>query len=94
MIDEERLASHTLELAPGETLVLYTDGWLDAGAVERHKTPDDLAASVVANRQLPLDRVVDELRRDAVERAEGSLGDDLVILALRPSPVREPLATA
>ena len=81
-------ARFTLE--PGETLLTYTDGWLEAGPVERHRSPEDLARAVAAGREEDLGALVDRLRRDAVERGGIDLRDDLVLFALRPTGAREP----
>jgi PAS domain S-box-containing protein len=94
VLAEARLAATSIELAPGDTLVLYTDGWLDAGSFGRRRTPEELAEAVGQRRGLALEALLDELRGDALERAAGALDDDLVILAIRPVAVREPLLAA
>jgi serine phosphatase RsbU (regulator of sigma subunit) len=81
------LSDATLALAPGETLVVYTDGFTEA------RTPDGLTmfgagglaeALGGARAALPLERCAEELRA-AVERFTGSkdLQDDLTLLMLR-----------
>jgi PAS domain S-box-containing protein len=87
---EVDIAVHRFTVEPGETLLLYTDGWLEAGPVKRHRTSEELAA--VADDDL--DSVLDRLRADAVERAGSELSDDLVLLAMRPTGSREPAAAA
>jgi PAS domain S-box-containing protein len=94
VLSEARLAAAPIELAPGDTLVLYTDGWLDAGSIDRHRTPEELAEAVGQRRALALETLLDELRGDALERAAGTLDDDLVILGIRPAPVRQPSLAA
>jgi sigma-B regulation protein RsbU (phosphoserine phosphatase) len=81
-------------LEPGETLMTYTDGWLEAGPVDRHRTPEDLARALTEGRTEDLDALVDRLRRDAVERGGAELRDDLVLFAVRPTGAREPAAPA
>ena len=88
------VAVHRFRLEPGETLLLYTDGWLEAGPVRSHRTPEELAKEVAAVADDELDSVLDRLRADAVARAENELEDDMVLLALRPTGSREPAATA
>ncbi len=75
---------------PGETLLVYTDGWLEAGPVELHRTPDELARAMVASAGEDLDALLDRLRSDAITRAGNELGDDMVLLAIRPTGSREP----
>jgi serine phosphatase RsbU (regulator of sigma subunit) len=81
------LSDTALALAPGETLVVYTDGFTEA------RQPDGvtmfgvgrLAEALGGERTaLPLDRCAEELRAE-VERFTGSkeLQDDLTLLMLR-----------
>jgi PAS domain S-box-containing protein len=81
---EAELAEHEAVLAPGDTLVLYTDGWLEAGPVARHRRPESLAELVGELADRPLREVPERLRLEAMTRGGGSLRDDLVVLAVRP----------
>jgi PAS domain S-box-containing protein len=76
---------HERLLAGGETLVLCTDGWLEAGTREQHREPHELGALVAANADRDLSELTDRLRKDAVARGGGALRDDMVILAVRPA---------
>jgi len=80
------LPYHEGRLLPGETMVLATDGWFEAGPPETHVGPEalgDLAHSVA---DLDLAEMTERLRQDALARSRGPLRDDMVILALRPDP--------
>ena len=81
---------HRFEIEPGETLLVYTDGWLEAGPVSNHRTADELAAAVAAGARDDLGELLDRLRGDAVTRAGVELRDDLVLLGIRPTGSREP----
>src|SRR5215211_2053952 len=89
MFGEVEPAVHEFTVDVAETLLLYTDGWLEAGPVERHRSPEELAAAVVEHGTGALDALVDELRGDALDRAGEALRDDLVLFALRPTGARE-----
>ncbi|MET0557248.1 MAG: SpoIIE family protein phosphatase [Solirubrobacterales bacterium] len=83
--EEAEVSRHEVELAPGETLVLCTDGWLEAGPTATHEDPDALASMVELTADVSLDELAARLRADAVRRGGDSLRDDMVILAIRPS---------
>jgi serine phosphatase RsbU (regulator of sigma subunit) len=72
-------ADREVELPPGATLLLYTDG-----LVERRNDPEDRAAAdlldlVRRGRGLPLSDLCDHLVRGTT----ADTGDDMVVLALR-----------
>lgn len=83
---EANVERHEVALEPESTLVLCTDGWLEAGPVATHEAPDGFAAMTQSLAGLELDEMTDRLRADAVNRSAGTLRDDLVLLALRPQP--------
>lgn len=76
---------HAGELLPGETLILTTDGWFEAGPSETHVGSEELAELAHSLAELELAQMTDALRRDAIARSDGGpLRDDMVVLALRP----------
>lgn len=83
--EDAALACHERPLRGGETLVLYTDGWLEAGAAASHHDPGALARIVDSLAGLELAELTERLRADALRRGGGSLSDDMVVLALRPA---------
>jgi PAS domain S-box-containing protein len=84
-LTEAEVASHSVAVERGETLVLYTDGWLEAGPVESHCEPRALAEMAHGLVERELVEMTERLRRDAVARGGGVLRDDMVILAVRPT---------
>ncbi|HEU4739893.1 MAG TPA: SpoIIE family protein phosphatase [Solirubrobacterales bacterium] len=76
---------HERTLGEGETLALCTDGWLEVGPVASHQGPEAFAEMTRALSGLELEELTQRLRADAVGRSSGSLRDDLVVLAVRPS---------
>jgi PAS domain S-box-containing protein len=82
------IGRHSALVAEGDTLVLCTDGWLEVGPGERHQEPGALAERTLELIELDLDEMIERLRLDAVSRGEGSLRDDLVVLAVRATARR------
>ncbi|HEX3734441.1 MAG TPA: SpoIIE family protein phosphatase [Solirubrobacterales bacterium] len=82
---EATLKRHEARIEAGDTLVLCTDGWLEAGPSERHRGAEALAEMTRSLAELELAEIVERLRQDAVARGEGALRDDMVILAIRPA---------
>jgi PAS domain S-box-containing protein len=78
------IPSHEIELLAGETLVLATDGWFEAGPPETHVAPSALGELAHSFADLELGEMTECLRQDAIARSGGRLRDDLVLLALRP----------
>ena len=78
------IPSHEIELAAGETLVLATDGWFEAGPAETHVASSALGELAHSFADLELGEMTECLRQDAIARSDGRLRDDLVLLALRP----------
>jgi PAS domain S-box-containing protein len=78
------IPSHQAELLAGETLVLATDGWFEAGPPETHLGPEALGELASSFADLELAEMTECLRQDAIARSAGRLRDDLVLLAIRP----------
>ncbi len=79
------VARHERTIAPGELLLLCTDGWLEAGPVAGHTDIEALAAKARGLTDLDLEALTAGLAADAVARAGGTLGDDLIVFAVRPT---------
>jgi serine phosphatase RsbU (regulator of sigma subunit) len=72
-----------IELDPGSTLVLYTDGLLDAGAPRHGLTPKELCALLVEYAGSAPQLLVQQLERLALSTGAGRLRDDVAIVAAR-----------
>lgn len=72
-----------LELEPGSTLVLYTDGLLDAGAPRRGLTPRELCDLLAEHAGAAPQMIVQQLERLALSSGAGRLRDDVAIVAAR-----------
>jgi PAS domain S-box-containing protein len=81
--DDAPPSRHDARFEPGDTLVLCTDGWLEAGHADQHRTPEELAKLVTRLAPLDLAEMTARLRSDVISRSEGALRDDVVVLALR-----------
>lgn len=72
-----------LQLEPGSTLVLYTDGLLDAGAPRRGLTPRELCGLLAEHAGAAPQLIVQQLERLALSSGGGRLRDDVAIVAAR-----------
>jgi PAS domain S-box-containing protein len=72
-----------VELHAGETLLLYTDGLPEAGRGGRELDEQRLFELCAQASKAPLDGMLAQIQRAAVERADGRLRDDIALLALR-----------
>jgi PAS domain S-box-containing protein len=80
---DAKVERHDAPFERGDTLVLCTDGWLEAGPPSEHREPLELARLTEYFAALALEEMTARLRADAVGRSEGELRDDVVLLALR-----------
>jgi PAS domain S-box-containing protein len=81
VLDELQVA-----LQPGDRIVLYTDGLLEAHAPQRILAPEDLAARLTAQRELGLDAALEDLRRHSTAPWLGPIRDDVALLAAQLRP--------
>ncbi len=74
-----------LELYPGQTLLLYTDGLPEAGRAGPQLDDERLFALCAQASQATLAGLLERIERAALEHAGGRLRDDIALLALRLS---------
>jgi serine phosphatase RsbU (regulator of sigma subunit) len=82
IVPDPELHDLSIELAAGDTFVLYTDGITEAGAPERLLEPADLAAVIDACASSEPDSVAACLEQVAVEASGGDPHDDIAIVVL------------
>lgn len=82
-LQDAKVQRHDATFALGDTLVLCTDGWLEAGPPSEHRDPVELARLTEYFAPLALEEMTARLRGDAISRSYGALRDDIVLLALR-----------
>lgn len=82
-LHDAKVQRHDAAFAAGDTLVLCTDGWLEAGPPSEHRDPVELARLAEYFGPLALEEMIARLRGDAISRSYGALRDDIVVLALR-----------
>jgi sigma-B regulation protein RsbU (phosphoserine phosphatase) len=81
---EAEYVSRDLQLAVGDTLLLYTDGWTEAATDEGEYGIGRAAAVLRRVRDRPLDELLAACREDMEAFLGGApRGDDLTLLALR-----------
>jgi PAS domain S-box-containing protein len=83
LVDDPRLTDFTAELAPGETLLLYTDGVTEAAAPHRVWSPEDLAEVAAGLGGGSAQELVDHIAEAAQDGLDAEPRDDIAMLALR-----------
>jgi serine phosphatase RsbU (regulator of sigma subunit)/PAS domain-containing protein len=90
VLDHMHHPVRSLSLHPGDTLVLYTDGFTEGAGNYRSREPEDLADEVRALRvplgQSPAEEIAGALFTSALERWGDRRRDDLALLAVTALP--------
>ena len=86
LVNDPRLAETTTELAPGDAVLLYTDGVTEAEAPRRVWTSEELEAVVAAAAGATAQELVDRVADAALTDLQAPPRDDVAMLALRLSP--------
>ncbi|MET0511824.1 MAG: MASE1 domain-containing protein [Thermoleophilaceae bacterium] len=82
VVKEPELSDATVELHPGDALMLYTDGLTDAHAPQRTVTQADLAAALAACAGRPASQIAREVAHAALGNSEARPRDDIALLVL------------
>jgi serine phosphatase RsbU (regulator of sigma subunit) len=93
-VPEARFASRRIDLAPGESCVLYTDGVTEArGGVDgREAFGEDRLAQILRGCDvLPAPGIAERVALHASQWLSGGYHDDIAVLVVQaPLPVRRP----
>ncbi|MQY04207.1 SpoIIE family protein phosphatase [Actinomadura macrotermitis] len=77
----------TIDLAPGDTLFLHSDGLLEACDLSRQEFGQErLLEALAANATGPVQAMLDSVERVLLDFCDGDLRDDVSMLALRVLP--------
>jgi serine phosphatase RsbU (regulator of sigma subunit) len=87
VLDDVDVATVELLVAPGDALVLYTDGVIEAHDAGRWYGPDGLAATLRSVAGAPAEALAAAVERDALAIRPGEPADDMAVLVLRVPPV-------
>ncbi len=83
VIDPVSIEEREIFLGAGETLLMYTDGVIEAGRPENLLGEDGLLELCAAAPELPLESFLQHIERAALARARGALHDDIALLGFR-----------
>jgi serine phosphatase RsbU (regulator of sigma subunit) len=83
VLDSIEFTETEAELQPGQTLLLYTDGVVEAGRPNAQLGEEGLIELCSQAPALGLGELLERIEEAALERAEESLRDDLALLGLR-----------
>jgi serine phosphatase RsbU (regulator of sigma subunit) len=87
LFEDFRPAFETFDLAEGDTLVLHSDGVLDVTDRNKERFGAERLIEVLAtHRGVPVNEMLIALERALTDFCDGSLNDDVSILAVRVLP--------
>jgi serine phosphatase RsbU (regulator of sigma subunit) len=82
-VDEALVHDVDVELSPGDTVLLYTDGVIEGGSLHGALGEAGLAEILKVMADRPVDALVDGIIEAAVQVQDGAPGDDIALLAFR-----------
>jgi PAS domain S-box-containing protein len=87
VLDEIKVSEVDAELHPGQTLLLYTDGVVEAGPSGDQLGEQGLLELCAEAPTLSIEGLLARIEERALQRAGGQLRDDIAMLALRSTDV-------
>ena len=85
-IPEPTISETSVRLRPGDALVLYTDGVIEASPLDDAFGPSQLASFVGSCAGKDAGRIAAGIERRVLEVQEGRLRDDVAVVVLRVAP--------
>jgi PAS domain S-box-containing protein len=85
ILDTPEISEQTVELAPGDALVLFTDGVSEATEADRVRGPGRLAELLAGCAGAGAAAIAEAVERDALEVQGGHARDDVAVLVVRAS---------
>jgi serine phosphatase RsbU (regulator of sigma subunit) len=83
VIDDPRIADETIDLAPGDTLLLYTDGLTEAEAPARTLGALEVAQLLAAARGETAAQTAEACLSSAIAAGGGETRDDIAVLVVQ-----------
>ena len=83
ILEAPDISQHELDLGPGDTLVLVTDGVTEATAADRATGPGRLVAFLAGCAGAGAAAIAEAVERDALEAQGGHARDDVAVLVAR-----------
>jgi PAS domain S-box-containing protein len=83
ILENPDVTEGSVELAPGDALVLVTDGVTEATAADRATGPGRLAALLAGHAGSAAEVIAEAVERDAIEAQGGAPRDDVAVLVAR-----------
>jgi serine phosphatase RsbU (regulator of sigma subunit)/CHASE3 domain sensor protein len=80
VVEDPELEDATIELEPGDTLLLYTDGLTEAGAPSHLLTTEDVARLLASVRGETASQTAEGCLREALSASGGTIRDDIAVL--------------
>jgi serine phosphatase RsbU (regulator of sigma subunit)/CHASE3 domain sensor protein len=83
VVEDPELADATIELEPGDTLLLYTDGLTEAGAPSHLLTTEDVERLLASVRGETASQTAEACLREALAASGGAIRDDIAVLVVQ-----------
>lgn len=90
MIEASRLSETTVPLAPGDVVVLYTDGVTEARRNGEFFGEERLRAAIVETAALEAQEIADAIVTAALDFQDGNAMDDIAVVVIKVPPVEQP----
>ncbi len=90
IVREPEISERRVALGPGDTLVLYTDGVVEASPADDALAPERLAELLRACAGEDAGAIAEAVERKALAVQDGRLRDDVAVVVLRAEPFAEP----